>query len=256
MLRVRAMSLALCLSWTVAVSGANAGEREDRVQQDRASGAANSAAGDEGARHAYQVAAIGDSLTDPRSHGGKYLSYLRDRCPASRFDNYGRGGENVAQMRRRFARDILGLPADPRQPKPAYSHVIIFGGVNDILSEMCQARTPTRIKDDMEAMYDLATRAGIRVVAISVSPWAGYTRFYNPRRAAATREVNDWIFSQQREGKIDFALDASEVLTCGDSERLCSTFEMRWIHDGLHFNADAHTKLGRALHESVFADCS
>src|SRR5690606_6468882 len=43
-------------------------------------------------RRVYRVAAMGDSLTDPRSHGGKYLEYLRKRCPESRFDSYGIGG--------------------------------------------------------------------------------------------------------------------------------------------------------------------
>src|SRR5690242_18840652 len=33
------------------------------------------------ARRTYVVAAIGDSLTDLRSHGGGYLTILQERCP-------------------------------------------------------------------------------------------------------------------------------------------------------------------------------
>src|SRR5687768_13146034 len=81
----------------------------------------------------YTVAAIGDSLTDPRSGGGKYLDHLRSRCPKSRFDAYGKGGDMVNQMRSRFAKDVFGEGAPPdAAPKPPYSHVIVFGGVNDL----------------------------------------------------------------------------------------------------------------------------
>jgi len=210
--------------------------------------------GEQAERRVYGVAAIGDSLTDPRSQGGKYLSYLRTRCPQSRFDNYGRGGENVEQMRRRFAREVLGEPRSGRDARPAYTHVIVFGGVNDILSDRDRGRTPERIKEDIGAMYEMARRASIRVIGITVSPWEGYTKYVNPRRTAATQEVNRWILEQQGEGRIDHALDANSLLACVPG-RLCGDYEMPWIRDGLHFNAQAHEKLGRALYETVFSDC-
>jgi lysophospholipase L1-like esterase len=205
-------------------------------------------------RQVYAVAAVGDSLTDPRSQGGKYLSYLRSRCPGSRFDNYGRGGENVEQMRRRFSREVLGESRQGSGSKPAYSHVIVFGGVNDILSDRGRGRTPERIKQDIGAMYEMARRAGIRVIGITVSPWEGYTKYYNERRVAATHEVNQWILAQRSEGLIDHALDANTLLACAPG-KLCGSYEMPWIRDGLHFNAQAHEKLGKALYETVFADC-
>ena len=69
-------------------------------------------------RTAYVVAAIGDSLTDPRVNGGLYLRYLCQALPRkSGFDSYGKGGEMVNQMRRRFAADVLGVPPDPSKPK-------------------------------------------------------------------------------------------------------------------------------------------
>lgn len=51
----------------------------------------------------YSLAAIGDSLTDKKSQGGKYLEYLQEKCPKSRFDSWGKGGNMVSQMRKRFA---------------------------------------------------------------------------------------------------------------------------------------------------------
>src|SRR5205814_3487417 len=73
-------------------------------------------------RRTYAVAALGDSLTDFRSHGGGYLRYLKERCPESRFDSYGKGGDMVNQMRRRFDKDLLA------RPDLAYDHLIVFGG--------------------------------------------------------------------------------------------------------------------------------
>jgi hypothetical protein len=61
------------------------------------------------------VAAMGDSLSDPRVGGGKYLDVLPKRCPRVRFDSYGKGGEMVNQMRHRFTDDIFG------PGKPAYT---------------------------------------------------------------------------------------------------------------------------------------
>src|SRR5260370_11614486 len=133
------------------------------------------------------VAAMGDSLTDARSGGGKFLDILRERCPRSRFDNYGKGGEMVSQMRRRFTEDLFGAG------KPAYTHVIVFGGVNDLYSDLTAGRTPALIERDLTAMYEEAHRHGVKVVALTVAPWGGFTRYFNAPREAATLEVNRWI---------------------------------------------------------------
>src|ERR1019366_5187418 len=108
------------------------------------------------------VAAIGDSLSDPRVGGGKYLDVLRKRCPQSRFDSYGKGGEMVNQMRHRFDDDIFG------PGKPAYTHVIVFGGVNDLYSDLTAGRTPALIERDLTAMYESAHKHGAKVVAVTV----------------------------------------------------------------------------------------
>ena len=172
----------------------------------------------EGARRSYVVAAIGDSLTDPRSGGGLYLRELQSRCPASRFDAYGKGGEMVNQMRRRFAHDLFGGAGDP--PKPKYTHVIVFGGVNDLYSDLTAHRTVERIEGDLSAMYAAAHEHHAAVVAITVAPWGGFHRYYNASRAATTAQVNRWIQSQRDAGAVDFVVDAHTLLRCGDPDAL------------------------------------
>lgn len=198
------------------------------------------------------VAAIGDSLTDPKSNGGKYLEVLRKRSPQSRFDSYGKGGEMVNQMRRRFARDVLGEPPTP--DKPAYTHVIVFGGVNDLYSDLTAGRTVEKITSDLSTMYATAKARGLRVVALTVAPWGGFKRYYNESRSKTTRELNAWIAAQPARGAVDTVVDAHALLSCGDAERLCPEYEAP-SRDGLHFGRKGHERLGEALHEAAFVEC-
>lgn len=191
---------------------------------------------------------MGDSLTDPRSGGGGYLAYVKARCPESRFDNLGVGGEMVNQMRARFERDLFA------PGKPRYSHLVLFGGVNDLYSDLTAGRVPAKISRDLTWMYARARDAGMRVIAINVAPWGGFSRYYNATRARATLELNDWIKSQQAAGAVDGVIDAYGLLSCGDPERLCPEYS-RPHRDGLHFGRLGHEKLGQALYEQAFASC-
>jgi lysophospholipase L1-like esterase len=201
------------------------------------------------ARAPVVVAAMGDSLTDVKVGGGKYLDVLRRRCPRSRFDSYGKGGEMVNQMRARFANDIFGAG------KPPYTHVIVFGGVNDLYSDQTAGRTPAKIERDLTAMYQVAHQHGAKVVAITVAPWGGFKRYFNQSRLAATMETNRWIVAQRDAGAIEAAVDSYPLLSCGDPDVLCA----RWtapFNDGLHFGAEGHEKLGEQLYTQVFANCA
>jgi len=195
------------------------------------------------------VAAMGDSLTDARSNGGKFLDLLRERCPKSRFDNYGKGGQMVNQMRRRFAGDLFG------PGRPAYTHVIVFGGVNDLYSDLTAGRTPAKIEQDLTLMYEEAHRHGAKVVALTVAPWGGFTRYFNASRSAATLEVNRWMFLQRDAGAVDAVVDAYKILSCGDPTLLCPQYTPPYT-DGIHFGAEGHKKLGEALLAQVFSTCA
>ncbi len=194
------------------------------------------------------VAAMGDSLTDARSHGGKFLDVLRRRCPLSRFDNYGVGGQMVNQMRHRFDADVFG------PGKPAYTHVIVFGGVNDLYSDQTAGRTPALIERDLTFMYQEAHRHGAKVVALTVAPWGGFSRYFNASRSAATLDLNRWILAQRDSGAVDAAVDAYGLLSCGDPTVLCPSYTAPF-RDGLHFGSEGHERLGEALAQ-VFATCS
>ena len=154
----------------------------------------------------------------------------------------------VNQMRRRFVNDITA------SGKPPYTHVIVFGGVNDVYSDLTAHRTPEKIERDLLAMYTMARDANIKVVALAIAPWGGFSRYFNPTRSAATLEVNKWIEQQEKERTIQAFVDAYGLLSCGDPEKLCPEY-VPPFNDGLHFNAKGHEKLGEALFNKVFSDC-
>ncbi len=199
------------------------------------------------ARRPCVVAVVGDSLTDTKSHGGKYVEYLQQKCPRSQFHNFGRGGKMVRQMRSRFADDIFG------KDSPKFSHLVVWGGVNDLISANTVRRTVETISDDLAFMYAEGKREGMQVVAINVAPWGGAAE-YDSKRLTMTLGLNEWILAQDDEGKVDYVVDAYRLLSCGNPQMLCKKYKFPF-HDGLHFGRKAHDVVGAALFEGVFNRC-
>jgi len=198
------------------------------------------------ARRQYRVAAIGDSLTDSRAQGGKYLSWLETRCPESRFENFGKGGDMANMMRRRFEARVL-----PRA-KDELTDIIVFGGVNDLYSDLTAHRTHEKITGDLGAMYAAARARGWRVIALTVAPWAGLKSYFNERRSQATLKLNDWIRARVEAGDVNVVVDTYPMLSCGEPELLCAKLA---LPDGVHMNEAGHAVLGEALWEAAFSDC-
>ncbi len=199
-------------------------------------------------REAYRIAALGDSLTDEKSFGGGYLDYVQERCPKTRIDNFAKGGFMLNQIRRRFENEVHN------QPKDTYTHVIVWGGVNDLYSDLTAGRTPEKAELDLRTIYEKAHNKGAQVVAITVSPWGGFKRYYNDRRQGYTLALNDWIREQGRAGKADAVIDAYGLLSCGQPELLCPEYQQR-SPDGLHLGKQGHQVLGKALFDAVFQNC-
>ncbi|MEB2311256.1 MAG: SGNH/GDSL hydrolase family protein [Sorangiineae bacterium] len=203
----------------------------------------------------YVVAAIGDSLTDPRAGGGLYLKELALRCPESRFDAYGIGGQQTRHMRARFARDVFGDgSAGGVAPKPAYTHVLILGGVNDLLAGSIRDARVKAIEENLRAMYRTARERGVAVVALTIAPW-GKLRGVDDRRLAATRSLDVWIRAQAAIGAVDHALDTYPLLSCGDPDELCPAYR-RFADDSVHWGQRGHALVGAALFREVFPDCA
>ncbi|MGC4092449.1 MAG: SGNH/GDSL hydrolase family protein [Polyangiaceae bacterium] len=199
-------------------------------------------------RRARRVLVLGDSLSDPKVHGGGYLQPL-GRCPDTRIENYAKGGFMVNQMRRRFEEEVVPLLDS------SFTDVVVFGGVNDLYSDETAGRTVTKISADLTRIFKGAKARGLRVVALTVSPWGGFSRYYNERRGLATLRLNDWIREQARAGLVDVVVDTYPLLSCGVKTHLCADYQAPF-HDGIHFGKLGHQKLGAALLAEAFRDCS
>ena len=174
-----------------------------------------------------RVLITGDSLTDPRSGGGGYLKPWAARCPHCEFVNLGRGGAMVNQM-------LTATRQHFNQSHAQYSHVVVFGGVNDLYSDKTAHRTLEKIEHDLTAMYRLARAHAQFVIAITVAPWGGFHRWYTDERGQTTALLNQWIVGSRSRGDTDLVVDSGAVLTCGNTTVLCPSF-VEPFKDGLHF---------------------
>lgn len=197
-------------------------------------------------KRSYVVAAIGDSLTDPKSGGGGYLTFLQGKCPASRFDSWGKGGNMVNQMRARFARDVLGEGGDGTRPR--YSHVIVLGGIADVGSNETAGRTVAKIQGDLGAMYRMAHDRGAVVIALTIPPWGKYTT-YDDEKHRMMLEMNAWLRGVPE--PVDHVVDVFPKLVC-DGRDLCA----QYVSDAIHWNKKAHELVGAMLFEQLFSDCA
>lgn len=201
------------------------------------------------AKKRYIVAALGDSLTDARSGGGGYLDILRERCPKSQFLNFGKGGDMTNQMRRRFESEVI-----PQVAIQNINTLLVYGGVNDLYSDLTANRKNDKIEEDLTRIYQLAQGKNLRVIAVTVSPWGGFSKYWTPRRGQNTQLLNSWILGQQATGLVDTAVDSFALLSCGDPNVLCPEYETRFS-DGLHLGKQGHVVLGEKLAEEAFRDC-
>ncbi len=201
----------------------------------------------------YTVAAIGDSLTDTRVGGGRYMSLLHERCPQSRFDAYGVGGQRTDHMRWRLARDLFGQSPWPQPPRPAYTHVLILGGVNDLVASSRGYADTSSIRKNLSIMWREVRSRGATVVALTVPPWTNRGAALDVR-IGATDRLNGWMFEQQRQGNVDQVVDIHARLLDVDGISLDPRYR-RYPSDLIHWNEQGHRVVADALFREVFSDC-
>jgi lysophospholipase L1-like esterase len=164
------------------------------------------------------------------------------------FDNRSKGGFMINQIRKRLETEVLPEGG-------SYSHAIVFGGVNDLYSDQTANRTLSRIQADLSRIYAALTQRGIQTIAITVTPWGGFSRWFTPERSQNTQTLNAWILEQPHKGAIATALDAYPLLSCGIPTHLCPALSAPF-KDGLHFGKLGHQKVGQALYDLAFQGCA
>lgn len=198
-------------------------------------------------RRVERVLILGDSLSDESVGGGGFVKKLRESCRGAQFDNRAKGGFMVNQIRKRLETEIL--PTGTR-----YSQAIVFGGVNDLYSDKTANRTLSRIERDLAKIYEQLTARGTEVIAVTVTPWGAFKRWYTPERGQSTLRLNSWILDRAANGEVADAVDAYPLLSCGEPERLCPELAAPF-KDGLHFGKGGQERLAEALLAGPFRAC-
>jgi hypothetical protein len=176
--------------------------------------------------------------------GGKYMKKLGARCPGSRFDAYGVGGQRVFHMRARWEEELFG------KGRPRYTHLVLLGGINDFVAGFVDDSRLASMQADLRAMYEGARARGVRVVALTVplfSPYSGHEKKMNERLA-------DFILEQPRTGAVSRAIDIRPMLLCGQPQSLCKPYR-HTPGDMIHWSDRGHEVVADALYREVFADC-
>ena len=190
------------------------------------------------------IVAMGDSTTAgtpgwksrveaPPSGAGEeksqYAYWLMQAHPEWMVMNHGVNGERSDQIRGRFERDVVDL---------APQAVVVIAGVNDVY----QGREAQHVIEQLVAMYERATRVGIRVVAGTIVPYNTAT----PEQNGRMREINEWIRRFATDTKhIDFADTRSAVADSDDSDRLAES------PDGLHPSPEGYRRMAEAIEPAL-----
>ena len=183
-----------------------------------------------------RIVALGDSTTagtpgfqspveaPPRGRGdekSQYAYWLMQAHPEWQVLNRGVNGERSDHIRARFDRDAIA--AAPRA-------VVIIAGVNDVY----QGLPVEHVTGNLAAMYALASRAGIAIVAGSIIPY----NTASPEHNARMQQINDWIRGQ---AGLSFVDTRAAVAASNDPDRLLDST------DGLHPTAAGYRRMADAI---------
>ena len=84
------------------------------------------------------------------------------------------------------------------------------------------------------------------VIAVTVTPWGGFRRYFTDHRWQNTLMLNQWIRAAHEHGLIDQVIDGERLLACSQAERLCDAYAAPY-RDGLHFGPLGHQRLAEEL---------
>jgi lysophospholipase L1-like esterase len=187
------------------------------------------------AKHIYTM---GDSLTVGYPKGN-YQTTLEQKLGVGwHITNVGKLANSTCDMRRRFEAEVIS-PGNAE-------YVIIWGGINDITDgrdDIDRACT----KGDLQAMYNMAHVANIKVIAVSITPLKGHP-LWSPVRQNAIEEINRWIM--QCADRVDYAVDVYSLLNQDGSIK-----DEYDSGDHEHLNEAGYAVVGNAIHREVWWYC-
>jgi acyl-CoA thioesterase-1 len=171
----------------------------------------------------YSVYCIGDSLTHYYWPGqsGTLLG------PSYTVVNKGVDGNTTQMMLDRFNADVLAHDADC---------VVVWGGINDV----GRGYDVSLIEDNLQSAYTQAHNAGIKVVAITISP------FISQGYLANKKTVNLWIMNTA--ANVDYRVDVYPLL---EDPNTPDAMRPDYTVDGEHLNSAGGAVVAWAVRDAL-----
>jgi lysophospholipase L1-like esterase len=148
----------------------------------------------------------------------------------------GVGGNTSGMMLARFTDNVTSNSAQG-------DYVVIWGGVNDAGTDVDNTVT----KANLQAMYDTANAAGLKVVALTLSPFKNSV-LWTVARGAQADAVSTWI--RAKPSHVDYVIDAHALLQDpADHDALLPAYD-----DGshLHLSAAGQQLIANAIYNTIF----
>lgn len=171
------------------------------------------------------VALLGNSLTAGVTYRVELEALLG---PCNAVQAFAHPGKGTAYIRDRLDAALAWGPTD----------LVVLAGVNDLAS----GRGVDTVIENLEWIYQTAHEAGVRVVAVTLTPWAGNKVGKNLQ--AETQEVNDWISWYST---ADVVVDTSSM---GDEDGYA--YDDYVGKDGLHLTASGQMALALLVRNQAF----
>lgn len=200
------------------------------------------------------IVAFGDSITDANScphhdpQPCRWSDVLARRLltagKAHVVVNQGIGGNTIVapvtgpSAQARLDRDVLAIPG--------VTHLLLLEGINDVGKSGDTGVTADELIDGYRHLTQRAQAHGIKVIAMTVTPFEG-AGYYTPEREVLRDRFNAWIRSS---GVFDAVFDMEQVVADpANPKRLRSDLQ---VGDNLHPNAAGQRAMGEAIPLSLF----
>ncbi len=141
----------------------------------------------------------------------------------------------------RYKRDLFG--------HSGVKWILILLGVNDI-GTVTTSSAATTLSNNLFSSYgtiiDSAHARGIKAYGVTITPFGGYSAYYNTNSEACRSKVNAWI---RTSGKYDAVIDFDKVIrSTTDTTKIPTNLTV----DGLHPTVAGHALLGNSVDTNLF----
>jgi lysophospholipase L1-like esterase len=174
-----------------------------------------------------KIYCMGDSLTDAGVYEIELINLLG---PYWVTIEKGKSGDSTPGMLARFQTDVID-PGDA-------AYVIIWGGTNDL-----RWLTKEDTETSLQAMYTMAHNAGIKVVAVTITPYSSETALNKIKLLT----INSWI--QNTAINVDYVADAYTAVE--DPNHPGNILPYYDSGDHVHLSYAGYTQVATTIYSAV-----